>query len=321
MRLLDETSAESYLREAARIGPREPVRVNELTGGVSNMVLLVHRPEHPDDDFVIKQARPQLRTRQAWFSNVERNWREADVLRICAGLLERRRCAGHHAAPVTPRILFEDRDNYLFAMAAAPSPHRVWKHDLLAGKIDPAVAVACGHLLGRLHAGSWQNPAIAGLFGDRTLFAELRVDPYYRTLAASVPETRVAIEALIASLDEHPRSLVHADFSPKNLLLFAGGMMMVDFETGHYGDPAFDLGFFLTHLVLKACFHVPHHKDYLALSQTFRAAYDQRLAGAIAAAELRSLWSRGIQNFAACAWARIDGKSPVDYLDDPAARG
>ena len=113
---------------------------------------------------------------------------------------------------------------------------------------------------------------------------------------------------------------MHADFSPKNLLLFAGGMMMVDFETGHYGDPAFDLGFFLTHLVLKACFHVPHHKDYLALSQTFRAAYDQRLARAIAAAELSSLWSRGIQNFAACAWARIDGKSPVDYLDDPARR-
>ena len=123
---------------------------------------------------MIKQARPQLRTRQAWFSNVERNWREADVLRICAGLLEHDDAPATTRAPATPRILFEDRANYLFAMAAAPSPHRVWKHDLLAGKIDPAVAVACGHLLGRLHAGSWQDPAIAGLLGDRTLFAELR---------------------------------------------------------------------------------------------------------------------------------------------------
>ena len=35
------------------------------------------------------------------------------------------------------------------------------------------------------------------------------------------------------SLDRHPRSLVHADFSPKNLLVSAEGLMMVDFETGH----------------------------------------------------------------------------------------
>lgn len=320
MRLVDENSAENYLRETARIGPQETVRVSELAGGVSNMVLLVRRPQKPGEDFVIKQARTQLRTRQAWFANVERSWREAEVLRVCERLLDAQpACPGSFPA-TTPRILFEDRTNYLFAMGAAPDPCRVWKQDLLAGKIDPAVARACGELLGSLHAGSWQEASIAAELGDRTLFEELRVDPYYRTLARAVPASREPIEALAASLAAHPRSLVHADFSPKNLLLFAGGMMMVDFETGHYGDPAFDLGFFLSHLVLKACYHVPRHAECLALSQTFRAAYDERLLPRIGQAELAALWRRGIQNFAGCAWARIDGKSPVEYLDDPARR-
>jgi 5-methylthioribose kinase len=160
--------------------------------------------------------------------------------------------------------------------------------------------------------------------GDRSLFDELRVDPYYRNLAEHWPEAREAVGRLINSLEAHPRSLVHADFSPKNMLLFDTGqhqgMMLVDFETGHYGDPAFDLGFFLSHLVLKACYHMPDHARYLELSEAFRRTYDQRMRRRVDAEELTSLWTRGIQNFAACAWARLDGKSPVDYLDDPARR-
>ena len=96
--------------------------------------------------------------------------------------------------------------------------------------------------------------------------------------------------------------------------------MMVDFETGHYGDPAFDLGFFLSHLVLKACHHIPRHAGYLELSERFREAYDQVVASRIGADEHWDLWTRGIQNFAGCAWARLDGKSPVEYLHDPARR-
>ncbi len=107
--------------------------------------------------------------------------------------------------------------------------------------------------------------------GDRTLFDELRVDPYYRTLAARRdPMPRRRSTRLIASLAAHPRSLVHADFSPKNLLVSAGGLMLVDFETGHYGDPAFDLGFFLSHLVLKACLQAPGTRRYLELTEQFR---------------------------------------------------
>lgn len=334
MRLIDSTTAEAYLRDTARVRRGERVRVRELTGGVSNMVLLVELPDRPDA-LVLKQARAQLRTRQEWFSRVERIWREADVLTICTELLARdaqqqaalstglAKPADNDPRPLparTPAILFQDRENYVLAITAAPRPNTVWKQELLAGRIDPRIARACGRLLGTLHAESWLDEPIHSRIGDRTLFDELRVDPYYRALADCQPAARAGVERAIASLDAHPRSLVHADFSPKNLLVFSGGLLMVDFETGHFGDPAFDLGFFLTHLVLKACLKMPHHQPYLELTQQFQAAYDERLSVRLTADELSDLWARGIQHFALCAWARLDGKSPVEYLTDERLR-
>ncbi len=249
MRLIDQHTAEDYLRETGQLEPGEQVRVCELSGGVSNMVLLIERPDRPGHDFVLKQARAQLRTEQAWFASTERIWREADVLRVCQQLLERLTVGKPASLTVgTPQILFEDREAYLFAMTAAPRANVVWKTELLAGRVEGEIAAAAGALLGTLHAGSWQDDEIAARLGDRTLFDQLRLDPYYRTLARNRPDAKEGVERLLASLATSPQSLVHADFSPKNLLIFSGGLMMVDFETGHYGDPAFDLGFFLTAL-------------------------------------------------------------------------
>lgn len=313
---IDESNAESYLRSTGRIASDEPIYVRELTGGVSNMVLLIERPLRVGQDFVIKQARAQLRTERPWFSSVERVWREAGVMALCTRLLEksRQRAGAASLAACTPAILFEDRENYLFAMTAAPRPNAVWKQALLAGTIDRSIAVACGQLLATLHGESWQDPQIAAALGDATLFDQLRVDPYYRTLVEAQPTMRGPLQRLIASLGEHPLSLVHADFSPKNLLVFSGGLMMVDFETGHYGDPAFDLGFFLSHLILKAALHVPTHAPLLQLTDDFRQAYDAVLQPRVGRQKLAELWARGVQNFAGCAWARLDGKSPVEYL-------
>jgi aminoglycoside phosphotransferase (APT) family kinase protein len=321
MQLIDEANVADYLRSTGRIGTAEPVRVRELTGGVSNMVLLVERPAVPGADLVVKQARAQLRTREPWYSSVERIWREADVLRSCTELLASAAKANDEPlAARTPEIIFEDRANYLLAMRAAPRPNVVWKNDLLAGQADPTIAAACGRLLATLHGQGWSNTVLAERLADRTLFNELRVDPYYRTLAAAHPPIRPAIERLIDSLDANVCTLVHADFSPKNLLVFDQGLMMVDFETGHYGDPAFDLGFFLSHLVLKASLHAPGHGPYLQLTLAFQTAYDETLAPRIGRERLAALWARGVQNFAGCAWARLDGKSPVEYLNDEQRR-
>lgn len=327
---LDENNVENFLRERGWINADERVTIQPLAGGVSGQVLYVARPDRPGEDFVVKQARPQLRTPMPWFSSVERIWREVEVLRICQELLANSRRPPPGPLPegegakrevCTPHILFEDRAEYTFAMSAAPRDHHVWKKDLLAGVVQTEIAAECGRLLGRLHAGAWGDNAVRQRIGNRTLFHELRIDPYYRTLAKVHPDAATKLRRLIDSVEDHPRTLVHADFTPKNLLVFDGGLMMVDFETGHFGDPAFDLGLLLAHLVLKAAHRAPDHLRYLDLTRNFWVPYRGEVATTVGDAEYAALVARGIQNFAGCAWARLDGTSGIDYLHDDRRRG
>ncbi len=319
MRLVDANSAAAYLRDTGRVEAGETVRITELTGGVSNVVLWVRR-EGAREDFVLKQVRAQLRVAQPWFCSVERIWREIDVLEICQRVLAAngRDPASADLCATTPRLLFVDQPNYLFAMTAAP-PHQVWKQQLLAGHIDARVAAACADLMGRLHAGTWQDREVAEAVGDRTFFEDLRVSPYYRHVAAAHPALQANLEQLIRSMDEHRLALVHGDFSPKNLLVSDSQVMLIDFEVGHFGDPAFDIGFYLTHLVLKA---LRARSDpsgasgrLLELTRRFWFAYASRIMPRVDDDQFAILQGRAILHLAACLLARVDGKSPVDYLD------
>jgi 5-methylthioribose kinase len=332
MREITAQNAAEYLRATGRASAAAPIEVRELSGGVSNVVLYVQQGETA---FVLKQARPQLRVAQPWFCPVERNWRELAVLRACEMLLSTSPALGTSSAASsivarTPAVLWEDRENFAFAMEAAPANHVVWKHILLTGGGNPGfaaahvpIAAACGKLLARIHRASWRDAALREEFGDITLFDALRIDPYYRTVAAAVPALRQPLESLITSMSQHTLSLVHADFSPKNLLVYErdgrAELMMVDFETGHFGDPAFDLGFFLSHFMLKAL-HLPSGDEIYqqllpAFWKTYLAARDD-----LDAAERAALSRRALLHAGACMAARIDGKSPVEYLTGPVQR-
>jgi thiamine kinase-like enzyme len=110
--------------------------------------------------------------------------------------------------------------------------------------------------------------------------------------------------------------LVHGDFSPKNLLISPGQALLIDFEVGHFGDPAFDLGFFLTHLVAKAVRAREGCRNYLFLMGAFWLFYRHKLQAIASPKELVDLKRRMMLNLAGCLLARADGKSPLEYLTD-----
>ncbi|HMC10778.1 MAG TPA: aminoglycoside phosphotransferase family protein [Pirellulaceae bacterium] len=320
MREITSQTAAEYLQAAGRVAKAESIEVRELAGGVSNVVLLVTLPAS-GERFVVKQARGRLRVKDEWLCPVERIWREVEVLQVCGKLLQTRSAEGgmrneEQVKIVVPRLLWEDRANYCYAMTAAPDEHRTWKKILFAGEIELNcnLAVACGQLLGQLHAGSWENCEFAAIFEDRTYFEQLRLDPYYRQIARVHVDLAPAIERLIDSVWQNRRSLVHGDFSPKNLLVWPGHTMLIDFEVGHYGDPAFDLGFFLTHLVLKSVWAGERRSEYLKTADNFWRTYQATMLRTVATDELASLEQRMLWNIAGCMLARVDGKSPVDYL-------
>src|SRR5262245_28338943 len=225
---LTAENAGEYIVRRGFVAPG-PVRVTELADGVSNAVLSV---EAGGQRFVLKQSRPRLRTRDDWFSDLDRVWRERDVLRYLAPLLP---------PGAVPEVLFDDPENYAFAMSHVPEPFRNWRSGLLAGEVDLKLGEEAGRLLGLIHDHS--AAASPRQFEDRTVFEQPRVDPFYVRIQQRLPDVAELVAPIIERCRTVSLGLCHGDFSPKNLLHHAGGFMLVDHETAHSGDVTFDLGF------------------------------------------------------------------------------
>jgi 5-methylthioribose kinase len=286
-----------YLRGQGWIGP-EPARAEVLAGGVSNAVL---RVEQGNRLFVVKQSRPRLRTRDDWFSDLERIHREQEAMELLGPLLP---------PGVVPRVLFADRAQHVLVMEHAPLDSRSWKEQLLAGETDPTTAGRAGRILATIHESTAQRRDRLEGLAERRVFGQLRIDPFYRRVQERRPEVAAAVAPLIDDLLQAREALCHGDFSPKNLLVHSGGLTLVDYETAHLGEPAMDLGFFFSHLLLKA-FHRPAESArYLGL---VRGAWDS-YAGGITFTPPHRLLGRGLGHLGVCLLARIDGTSPVDYL-------
>jgi 5-methylthioribose kinase len=304
MREITPENAAEYLRETGRAPAARKVDVRALGWGVSNVVMRVDVDGEPP--YVLKQAREKLRTQKLWVSRLERIWTERDALDLLGSILP---------PGAVPSVLFSDEANYLFAMSHAPEDSAVWKEQLLAGRSDPEVARRAGTILGTVHRATLDHPALTGRFADTTVFDELRIDPFYREIARVHPEIAPKVDALIASMAETPhRCLVLGDFSPKNILVHSQGLTLVDFETAHAGDPAFDVGFFLSHIRLKAM-RTGVDGPPGELIPVFLEAY---VAAAGPGPFARETLDRADLHLHACSLARVDGKSPVDYLDDRA---
>ncbi len=166
--------------------------------------------------------------------------------------------------------------------------------------------------LGRIHAATADRPAIAARFPTDALFHAIRLDPYLVTAAGAHPDLAPQLHALVATTAASKRVLVHGDFSPKNIVIGAGGPVILDAECAWYGDPAFDLAFVLNHLLLKGIWRPQWRADYATMARELIAAY-QRL---VAWEPWAALDARTAALLPGLMLARIDGKSPVEYIAD-----
>jgi aminoglycoside phosphotransferase (APT) family kinase protein len=292
-----------YLRRAGRVRLDEEIEVSVLPGGVSNRTVLVRRAD--GSAWVLKQALSKLRVAVDWFSPPERIQREALGLRWLSVL------APHGAVPA---LVFEDRVHHVLAMEAVPQPHENWKTRLLAGGLDEALVKEFARLLAAIHRHAWERrDTLAAVFEDRSFFESLRLEPYYGYAATQVPAAKDFLHRLITETRARRQTLVHGDFSPKNILVHAGRLVLLDHEVIHWGDPAFDLGFALTHLLSKA-HHVRARRDAFAgAAQTFWEEYRGGVGDAPWTIDLES---HAVRQALGCLLARVAGRSPLEYLTD-----
>lgn len=294
----------AYLRKASKISSDERVVISKLAGGISNRTVLVERPE-TGEAWVVKQALPKLRVEVDWFSDPERIHREALGLRWLEEL----------APPgTTTPLVFEDHENHLLAMKAVPEPHENWKTMLLEGRLEADHVEQFARLLGTVHRGGYEHRnEVAQIFDDRSFFESLRLEPYYGYSAEKVPEAADFLQALIEETRARRDTLVHGDYSPKNILVHEGRLILLDHEVIHFGDPAFDLGFSLTHFLSKAHHLLEKRTTFAEAARLYWSVYREELGDL---PWTRDLEERAIRHTLGCLLARVAGRSPLEYLDE-----
>lgn len=286
------------LRGLGLIGTDEQPVLTPLTGGVASDIW---RVDAARGSFCVKRALAKLKVAADWRAPVIRNEYEVAWFEAVA-----------EAVPeAVPEILGHDPEAGLFAMAwLDPSNHRLWKADLAAGIADPAVAHAVGDRLGRIHAATAARPELAERFPTDSIFHAIRLEPYLEAAGRARPEAAEELDALVARTASTKLCLVHGDVSPKNIQVGPGGPLFLDAECAWWGDPAFDLAFCLNHLLLK-CLWVPGKAaGFLRCFERMSAAYLARVDWEDAAA----LDARVASLLPGLFLARVDGKSPVEYL-------
>lgn len=283
-----------------------PLQCTPLTGGVSSDIHLVS--DTSGHRVVAKRALAQLKVAAVWTAPVERSASEEAWLDVAAEL----------TPGFAPRALGRDPESgWLLLDYLDPADHVLWKSELLAGRVDLAVAQGVGTRLGALHAASARDSsALSGRFATDALFDALRLDPYLRSLLGVHPQVAPRVAATIERTASTKLALVHGDVSPKNILIGPDGPVLLDAECAWWGDPAFDLAFVLTHLVAKS-----HHVEGQAeqLRECARGVLDAHAAHVDWEA-VDSLHRRVAELLPAIVLARVDGKSPLEYLDEQTRR-
>ncbi|MEO8507284.1 MAG: aminoglycoside phosphotransferase family protein [Betaproteobacteria bacterium] len=288
----------------ALVSTDQHIRLTPLAGGVSSDI---YRADLPSGVVCVKRALARLKVAADWQVPVDRNRYEVEWMRVAAQIVP----------AAVPAILGEDAQAGAFAMAWLPPEHfPVWKTLLAAGSASVESAMHVGDVLGRIHAGTADRPDLAARFPTDALFHALRLDPYLVTAARAHPDLADRLHALVATTAATKRVLVHGDFSPKNILVGPDGPVILDAECAWYGDPAFDVAFVLNHLLLKGVWRPAGGPEYAAMFRALVAAYRHHVDWEPWAA----LDARTAALLPGLMLARIDGKSPVEYISEPATK-
>lgn len=295
-------SLDAFLLKHQLRAPNEAAKWSELTGGVSSDIW---RVDLPGRSLCVKRALPTLKVAADWFAPVNRNSYEWAWLEF----------AHQYCPDNVPTPLAHDATMGLFAMCLLePSTHPVWKGQLLEGVVSPDTARQLGFVLAHIHSSSAGNADVEADFATDENFRALRLDPYLIATAEKNPRVAHILMKLVEEIASTKIALIHGDVSPKNILVGPKGPVLLDAECAWYGDPAFDLAFCLNHLFLKCLVRGDRIKDLsdaiTALSETYLHAVDWESA--------ENLEGRTARLLPALLLARIDGKSPVEYLTEQA---
>jgi len=288
----------AFIERSGLVEGAASVAMARLAGGVASDIWKVTAGGR---SFAVKRALARLRVAEEWIVPVSRNASEVEWMLA----------AGRIAPGAVPEILAHDRAISAYAMTFLdPATHPVWKDELRAGRADRAFAAALGETIAGIHSATAGSTDVARRFANDGAFHAIRLEPYLEAAARAHPDLADPLLRLSRDTLACKTALVHGDVSPKNILVGAKGPVILDAECAWYGDPAFDLAFCLNHLLLKCLWTPASRSDFLACFDALCRAY----LGRVDWEEPDGLEARAARLLPALLLARVDGKSPVEYV-------
>ncbi|MCE5234970.1 MAG: aminoglycoside phosphotransferase family protein [Eubacteriales bacterium] len=288
-----------YLLDKRVISEEEGYQVDYCSGGVSCLAAFITAGKR---EALVKQARTKLNVAVEWLADQSRIATESKANGVYFS----------YVPDCAPRVIFYDADNYILVREAAPRDCTMWKSDLLEGILDFGVAYKTIEALARIHNETFMDAAVAKEFADCNVFHQLRISPYIEYVMEQYPRLAQDIGEIRETLLSRKMALVHADYSPKNILVKDRKICILDFEIAHYGDPVFDLSFFLNHIALKSVKNKQWAAGYLNMLAYMADAYFSIIRYDCRA----NIEPYSVRLLGLLMLARIDGKSPVEYLCD-----
>ena len=271
----------------------------KITDGVSSDIWYVKTEKNRE--FCIKRALAKLTVKEDWYAPISRNKFEAMYFQYCFEI-----------APYNfPKILGHDNKNYILAMKwYNPNNFLVWKKKLLNRKIEKDDIRNVSNLLIKKHERFFNSKKFEKKFDNDSTFYSIRIEPYILFTSKKYPDFKCRFDNVAKSLVKNKKTLIHGDFSPKNILIKGNTPLILDAETACWGDPVFDLAFCNNHLLLKSLLLDGLGKKLLNLSFKFVKNYIDNISWE----DKNSFTKRLLDITPLLLLARVDGKSPIEYF-------
>lgn len=209
-------------------------------------------------------------------------------------------------------MLAHDPHDHVVAMELLPVDAHNWQAEIADGRPQTELGRRAGATLGIWHLETRGARHVAQAFDRVDHFEALRLVPFHETVIDRLPEAAAAVRRCTRELRTRRECLVDGDYAPKNMLTTPDGRLWVcDFEVAHYGNPIFDVAFFLSFILLSAVQWPALTRDLRALAEDFLTAYDDVSRGAF-----DSSVETVAAHTACLVLGRTDGVSPASFLDE-----
>lgn len=286
-----------YLLEKDLITDSQKVQVHYFSGGVSGTVAMVCGNE---GKMLVKQAMGKLKVRDLWECDPKRIQVEHNALLVYEKIIP----------DCVPRPISYDEKNYIMIREAVPEDWHMWKEELLDGELNYQVAEKAIRALFTIHNRTAASDEARAQFRDSQFFYFLRINPYIEHVVEKYPFLKNRAQQVIDFLMDQKIALIHGDYSPKNILTRDAQICILDMEVAYFGNPCFDVAFFANHFLLKAVRRKEWGPGYLAMLRYMMRLYFSN----ITYMDPTTVEEQTVRTLGFLFLARIDGKSPVEYL-------